>query len=283
MSILFISDVHSDMWALEAILTITADKAFVRQHSKVEMILNLGDTVERGYHPREVIDKLRELEVTLPVVSLLGNHDEALLSGRPVSGSDARSREAHANSDVYASFLRALPACYLDRANRILAIHGGPIDPSTLGDDWLYDRAWQRISSRSYLGADGYHYTPREAFDYVKQTFGNGYVIVCGHEHYEAAYSDRSGDILRSMRAGRSRYAGYETTSLTITRDLSTTYLVRVGIAGPEGYFRAGQTRSHFGLVWRCNERERIGLFSFVITQKPAETMNISTLLKKAR
>ncbi|MGZ4911561.1 MAG: metallophosphoesterase family protein [Halobacteriota archaeon] len=267
MSILFISDVHSDIQALEAILTITANEAFVRTHSKVETILNLGDTVERGYHPGEVIDKLRELEAMLPVISLRGNHDEALLFGRPVSGSDVKSREAHANSEAYASFLRVLPDCYIDRANRILAVHGGPIDPSTLGDDWLYDQSWQRISPQSYLGADGYHYTPREAFEYVKQTYGNGYVIVCGHEHYEAAYSDRSGDILRSMRAERSRYAGYETTSLTITRDFSTSYLVGVGIAGPEGYFRAGQKRSHFGLVWRCNKRERIGLFSFILTQ----------------
>ncbi|MDD1721346.1 MAG: metallophosphoesterase [Euryarchaeota archaeon] len=263
MSVLVISDVHADICAFEAILSITTDKRFMQKYSEVEMILNLGDTVERGYHPREVIDKLKALETKLPVISLRGNHDEALLLDRPVSGSDMRSREAHANPTAYVSFLRALPDCYLNRANHVLAVHGGPIDPSVLGNDWLYGRSWQRISSRSYLDASGYHYTPREAFEHVKQTYGAGYVILCGHDHDEAAYSDRLGDLLKVMRAEQSRYAGYRVTSLWITRDPSTSYLVRVGIAGPEGYHRVGRERSHFGLMWRHNGRERIGLFSF--------------------
>ncbi|MGA7075463.1 MAG: metallophosphoesterase [Halobacteriota archaeon] len=266
MSILVISDVHADIRALEAILSITADKRFARKHSKVETILNLGDTVERGYHPREVIDKLRELETTLPVISLRGNHDEALLLDYPVSGSDARSRQAHANADAYASFLRVLPDCYLDEDSRILAVHGGPIDPCTLGDDWLYHRSWQRISSRSYLDASGYHYTPQEAFEYVKQIYGNGYVILCGHDHDAAAYSDRRGSLLEMMRVERSRYAGHEVTSRWLARDPGASYLVRVGIAGPEGYHRLGLNRSHFGLISRRDVRERIVLFSFALT-----------------
>lgn len=266
-STLVISDVHADIHSLEAIISITADKRFTRKHSKVEKILNLGDTIERGYHPREVVDKLRELETMLPVISLRGNHDEARLLNRLVSGSDVRSREAHANTDAYIPFLRALPDCYLDRTDRILAVHGGPIDPSALGDDWLYHRSWQRISSRSYLSASGYHYTPREAFERVKKTYGEGYVILCGHDHDEAAYSDRSGDLLEVMHAEQSRYAGYGVMSKWITRNPSSSYLVRVGIAGPEGYHSAGLTRSHFGVIWRHNERERIGLFSFTLRQ----------------
>jgi predicted MPP superfamily phosphohydrolase len=262
-SILFVSDVHADIRALEAILAITADMRFVRKHSEVELILNLGDTLERGYHPREVIDKLRELEATLSVISLRGNHDEALLLDRPVYGSDVRSREAHANADAYASFLRVLPDCHLDEDRRILAVHGGPIDPCTLGDDWLYHRSWQRISSRAYLDASGYHYTPQQAFEHVKRVYGNGYVILCGHDHDAAAYSDRQGSILEMMRVERSRYAGYEVTSRGIVRDPDTTYLVRVGIAGPEGYYRFGLKQSHFGLISRRESRERIKLFSF--------------------
>jgi predicted MPP superfamily phosphohydrolase len=262
-SILFISDVHADIRSLEAILSIIADRRFKGKHSEVELILNLGDIVERGYHPREVIDKLRELEKTAPVISLRGNHDEAMLLGRPVSGSDSSSRQAHANSDAYASFLKNLPDCYLNEDGRILAVHGGPIDPHKLGDDWLYHRSWQRISSRSYLDASGYHYTPLEAFEFVKQNYGDGYIILCGHDHEAAAYSDRQGSLLEMMRVERSRYAGHEVTLRWIARDPRASYLVRVGIAGLEGYHHSGLERSHFGLISRRNSRERIELFSF--------------------
>ncbi len=263
MSLLVISDVHADIHSLETILLITADKRFAQKYSRVEKLLNLGDTVERGYHPREVVETLRKLETTLPVISLRGNHDEARLLHRPVSGSDVRSREAHAHTDAYMAFLHALSDCYLDCANRILAVHGGLIDPSLFGDDWLYHRSWQRIASHSYLSASGYHYTPQEAFDYVKQTYGSGYLILCGHQHVEAAYSDRSGDLCKAMHVEQRRYAGHEIVSRWIVRDPGTSYLVRVGIAGPEGYHRCGLERSHFGLIWQHDNRERIGLFTF--------------------
>jgi len=225
-SILVISDVHADIEALNAILSIVTDERFTHLYTKVEKILNLGDTIERGYHPNEVIEKLRELKKTLPVISLRGNHDEALLLGCPVSGSDLRSRQAHTNSDAYASFLKNLPDCYLNEDNRILAVHGGPIDPHRLGDDWLYQRIWQRISSRSYLDASGYHYTPQEAFEYVKQNYREGYIILCGHDHDTAAYSDRQGSLLETMRVERSRCAGYEVTLRGITRDRHTSYQI---------------------------------------------------------
>jgi hypothetical protein len=259
--------VHADIQALKAILSITADKRFVRKYSRVERILNLGDTMERGSHPQEVVNTFEVLQQTLPVVSLLGNHDEALLFERPVSGSDSESREAHANSAVYESFLRPLPHCCLDVDNRIIAVHGGPIDPRELGDGWLFQRSWQRISTTSHLDASGYHYTPEEAFSYVKRAYGNGYVILCGHDHAEAAFSDRAGDLLETMRSQRSRFAGREVLSRWIARDLSTSYLIRVGIAGPEGYRNSvGLHQSHFGLIWRRGEEERIGLFRFPST-----------------
>jgi hypothetical protein len=266
MSLLVISDVHADIEALEAICSVVADKRFVQTHSKVENILNLGDTVERGYHPREVVERLRALQHTVPVVSLLGNHDEALLFGRPVSGSDTKSRQAHALCADCAPFLRTLPHCYLDVDNRIIAVHGGPIDPRELGDGWLFERSWQRIASTSYLDASGYHYTPEAAFRYVKRECGGGYVILCGHEHEEAAYSDRAGDLLEAMHAQQNRFAGYEIRSRWVERDRATSYLIRVGIAGPEGYRNSvGLNGAHFGLVWHHDKREKIGLFSFPI------------------
>jgi predicted phosphodiesterase len=264
MSTLIISDVHADLRALQSILSITSDTRFIQEFSKVERVFNLGDTIERGYHPKEVIDEIRNLQKNIPVISLLGNHDEAFLFGRAVSGSDARSREAHHGLGAYAFFLRDLPQFYVDRANRILAVHGGPIDPNELNGDWLCNRSWQRLSSRSYLSSTGYHYTPKEAFDYVKRIYGSGYLILCGHEHREAAYSDYGGNILNSMSVVRSRYIGYEVEFRWVSRNYKMSYIIRVGISGPEGYSSSsGLNTSYFGLIWRSDNVERIGLFSF--------------------
>ena len=266
MSLLVISDIHADNRALEAILGVVADKRFVQTYTEVEKILNLGDTLERGFHPKEVVDTLRALEQSIPTISLVGNHDEALLFGRPVSGSDTKSRHAHALCRVCIPFLQRLHHCYVDTVNQIIAVHGGPIDPRELGNGWLFERSWQRIAPASYVDASGYHYTPEEAFRYVRREFGNGYVILCGHEHEEAAYSDRIGDFLATMHTHRRRFAGYELRSRWVERDRGTNYLVRVGIAGPEGYRKSlGLSRAHFGLMWRHNVQERIGLFSFTI------------------
>jgi predicted MPP superfamily phosphohydrolase len=261
-STLVISDLHADVEALEAIISVATDARFAERYGKTRKILNLGDTVERGYHPQEVVETLRAIQQSIPVISLLGNHDEAFLYGWPVSGSDPDSRQAHARCRDCAPFLRTLPHLYLDAENRVIAVHGGPLDPQTLGDGWLFARSWQRIASTSYLDASGYHYTPNEAFRYVKAAYGGGYVILCGHEHEPVVFSDQAGNILDAMHLCETRFAGYDIMSRWIERDDATSYLIRVGIAGPEGYSkRVGLSRAHFGLMWR-DKREQIGLFS---------------------
>jgi len=269
MATLIISDIHADVRALECILSIISDARFVGKYSKVERIFNLGDTIDRGYHPREVIDKIRELKKSIPIVSLVGNHDEAFLYGHSVSGSDAKSREVHKDLGEYTLFLKDLPQFYIDNKNRILAVHGGPIDPNELNDSWLYHRSWQRIASKSYLSSTGYHYTPMEAFGYVKRVYGGGYLVLCGHEHEEAAYSDSAGDILKTMSIERSKYTGYEVESKWVARNDKMSYLIRVGISGPEGYrMSLGLDTSYFGLIWKPDKMERIGLFNFKLKHK---------------
>lgn len=263
MSTLVISDLHADIEALKAILSIATDARFVETYGKTQRLLNLGDTVERGYHPQEVVETLRTVQQAIPVISLLGNHDEAFLFGWPVSGSDVESREVHSRCRDCVAFLRALPDLYLDEENKVVAVHGGPLDPAMLGDDWLHARSWQRIASTSYLDTSGYHYTPNEAFRYVKEAYGGGYLILCGHEHEPAAFSDQAGNILDAMHLNEKRFAGYEVVSRWTERDDATSYLIRVGIAGPEGYAKRTElSRVHFGLLWH-GKREKLGLFSF--------------------
>lgn len=68
MRIAFISDIHGNFTALEAVL---ADI----KSQKVDQIISLGDTVTLGPQPKEVLNKLRELNCVL----IKGNHDAAVL------------------------------------------------------------------------------------------------------------------------------------------------------------------------------------------------------------
>ncbi|TVQ24642.1 MAG: metallophosphoesterase [Spirochaetaceae bacterium] len=74
MKILLISDIHSNIQALAAVLTAEAD---------ADAVYCAGDLVDYGPFPREVIDLVRERNI--PCVS--GNHDERVVAF-------ARSREA---------------------------------------------------------------------------------------------------------------------------------------------------------------------------------------------
>lgn len=63
----FISDLHSNLEALDAVLRVLGEGE----------LYCLGDIVGYGSNPNEVIQRLRDVEA----VSLLGNHDEAVLTG----------------------------------------------------------------------------------------------------------------------------------------------------------------------------------------------------------
>ncbi len=69
MRIAFISDIHGNLNALEAVL---ADL----QTQKVDEIICLGDTITLGPQPKEVLNILRNLNCTL----INGNHDGAVLN-----------------------------------------------------------------------------------------------------------------------------------------------------------------------------------------------------------
>jgi len=65
----FISDIHGNLHALELVL---ADL----QHAQVDQIICLGDVASLGPQPREVIARLRELQIPI----IMGNHDTYLLN-----------------------------------------------------------------------------------------------------------------------------------------------------------------------------------------------------------
>lgn len=73
MTYLLLSDVHANMGALEAVLTHAAGQGW---NAVSDPVLFLGDAVGYGREPNEVLDRLRELKLT---IALRGNHEAVLL------------------------------------------------------------------------------------------------------------------------------------------------------------------------------------------------------------
>ena len=261
-STLLISDIHADAGALDRILGLAFSESFSLRYGPVEKVLNLGDVMERGYYPKEAVDRLKSLK---NIRSILGNHDEAFLQLKMLSGSDFASISAHGQyrkTGEYESFFQDMDLFYVDRELKLYAVHGGPLDPGVIGenipqpDDWLFSQTWQRISDMGfrYLDASGYHYLPEDAFESMGGIFeGDGYVIVCGHEHQEAAYVKKNGrveDVLRRMEKSTVRLDGREVEEKRLSIAEDACYLVRLGLAGPEGYAGlSGFGNCHFGVI----------------------------------
>jgi predicted phosphodiesterase len=123
MIIAVISDIHSNLTALEAVI----DKL-----PKHDELFCLGDNVGYGPQPNEVVARLMHLR---PSVALLGNHDYAVVNG-DVEGFSANAATAiewtrRKLNEVSRGYLAALkPSATIHREGRTLALfHGSPHDP----------------------------------------------------------------------------------------------------------------------------------------------------------
>ena len=280
---LLFADVHADLAALEAILAVAGSPEFAQRFGSPDRIVNLGDAVQRGYSPCEVIDRLKGLE---HLTSILGNHDEAFVWDRPVSGSDARSRAAHffcRERGGWEGFFGGQGVCRLDREERLCLTHGGPCDPASICppdageiERWLCSQSWQRIGwGERYLDGSGYHYLPEDAFAAVRSRLEPGFAILCGHEHEEAAFEERNGkveDILAGLPRASFEAGGRQIEEKRIALEPGANYLVRLGLAGPEGYFSAyGWDRCYFGAYCRSDDERFIALLNFQLGRAPKE------------
>jgi hypothetical protein len=274
-SILLFSDIHADIGALDEILRLAYSDDFSDRYGPVTGVVNLGDILERGHAPLEVIDRLESLA---GLRSILGNHDQAFLWKIPVSGSDDGSELAHEAfraTGRHERFFHGMAEHVVDQKNHIFAVHGGPVDPASVTppgsrgiEAWLYTMPWQRISDigARYLDGSGYHYLPPDAFDAVRAEFeGRDFVLVCGHEHEEAAYCLRGGvveDVLGGLDERPVRLCGRDVREKRLPVEKNSSYLVRLGLAGPEGYGEYGRDRCYFG-VYSAGPEPAMCLLSF--------------------
>jgi diadenosine tetraphosphatase ApaH/serine/threonine PP2A family protein phosphatase len=120
--VLLLSDIHSNLEALEACL------AAAPVH---DIVVNLGDIVGYGANPNEVTDRSRSLGKTF----VRGNHDKAatgmmdLRDFNPIAGLAALwTRDQLTPKNL--EWLRALPAgpIQIDGLPEVQFVHGSPID-----------------------------------------------------------------------------------------------------------------------------------------------------------
>lgn len=129
MKALILSDVHSNLPALRAVL------AAVRR-KRIDVVFLLGDLVGYGAQPNQVVDRLRRFGA--PLVAIRGNHDRAVGDTGEASGFNHAAREAvlwtrHRLTPENGRFIRALPEGPLvDRG--ITLFHGSPLDE----DEYLF-------------------------------------------------------------------------------------------------------------------------------------------------
>ena len=172
MNVLLLSDIHSNLAALEAVVR-DADANFEITETWV-----LGDLVGYGPDPAECLSLLSSIQA----VMVAGNHDLAVIE--KISTEDFNPMAAAAVSwtrsvldDASLEHLRALPA-RLER-HGITLVHGSPRDP-----------AWEYVSDESVAA---------QALNDI-DTIG----LAVGHTHIPVIFQQR-GDEFETTRPVRSR------------------------------------------------------------------------------
>jgi len=99
---LAIGDIHGCSVALDALLTLVAP-------APDEIVITLGDYVDRGPDSRGVLERLLRLEERVRLVPLIGNHDELMLEARDGRGFDWQSGYGEATIASYGGNLDRIP------------------------------------------------------------------------------------------------------------------------------------------------------------------------------
>jgi predicted phosphodiesterase len=263
---LVFSDIHADINALDLVIDTVSSDEFIKKYGSFSRIINLGDLLERGINPKEVISKLKSLQKNYPIFSVIGNHDEGFLSGKKVSASSFESMDAHERlSDEDLSFFKQNSDGtfgnqeYVDTKNGLFCVHGGPLDPKKItpknadSEAWLYQRNWQRLTDEGFefFSYHGYHYKASSAFGEVGKHVRN-HIILCGHQHMETAITHRGGkihEIYSKIKPKNEKISGHVLESKEIEIDQTSDYLIRLGLGGPAGYYGVGSSVPHFAIM----------------------------------
>ncbi len=132
MRIAVLSDIHSNLVALDAVLA---------HAGSVDAIWHLGDVVGYGPDPDGVVGRLSERGA----LGVRGNHDAAALGGKEIDAFNPEARDAmlwtrrHLSATTTA-WLAALPERRVE--DDVTLVHGSPRDPT-----------WEYVTSERIAGA----------------------------------------------------------------------------------------------------------------------------------
>jgi len=192
MRLALISDIHSNIEALEAVLAAIDAEG-------VDLILNLGDIVGYNAGPNECLERLADL----PVLSLAGNHDLALLEEERARRFNLIAYQAlmWAREEVrpeFLDFFRNLPL--VREGEGFIACHGTP------------------ASADAYVV---YHFQGKRLLNFLKERRD---LKVCffGHTHVRALW----------YRDVRGKVALLPISRHKIRLDRSCLYLINPGSVG---------------------------------------------------
>jgi diadenosine tetraphosphatase ApaH/serine/threonine PP2A family protein phosphatase len=165
MRIAVLSDIHSNLPALEAVVAALGE---------VDAWWHLGDVVGYGPHPDEVVARLRELGA----VGVRGNHDLAALGGSEVEWFNPDARRAiewtaRRIAPATRDWLANLPESRV--VDELTLVHGSPRDPT-----WEY--VTTASVARANLGAFATQY------------------LLHGHTHVPVAWRDEGDGRLVGLR-----------------------------------------------------------------------------------
>ncbi len=166
MRVAVLSDIHSNLVALDAVLA---------EMPSVDEVWHLGDVVGYGPHPDAVVERLREINA----IGVRGNHDLAALGGREIESFNVDARRAAewtraTISEATKAWLGSQPET-LEREGYLL-VHGSPRDP-----------IWEYITS-----------TPVARASMAAMRTHSG---LHGHTHLPVAYIEEDGR-LETMSPG---------------------------------------------------------------------------------
>jgi diadenosine tetraphosphatase ApaH/serine/threonine PP2A family protein phosphatase len=119
MRVAVLSDIHSNLVALDAVLAHAGD---------VDAVWHLGDVVGYGPHPDAVVARLAEVDA----VGVRGNHDAAALGGPEIAWFNPEARAAvEWTRDTMASETREWLTALPERRTigDLALVHGSPLDP----------------------------------------------------------------------------------------------------------------------------------------------------------
>ncbi len=192
MRLAVISDIHSNIEALEAVLA-----AIDAEH--VEAILNLGDIVGYNASPNECLELLQRR----PVLSLAGNHDLALLEEERAQHFNLIAYQAlqwnrERVRQEFLNFFRSLPL--VREGQGFLACHGTP------------------SSAEAYIV---YHFQGKRLLNFLRER-RNLRVCFFGHTHRRALW----------YRDIRGKVATLDLTGEKILLERDCLYLINPGSVG---------------------------------------------------